>query len=401
MKPTDFIDQHRLRINELDAKIVSLLNERAKEVFSIGKIKKENGMPVHDPSRESIVLQKIRNLQMKSSDTPLTKDEMVNIYFKIIDSFRSYEEVHNRASSALSENQNTTGIFQQNLKVVFWGFGLMGASFYLALQEYVPHWQFVACDPFLKMEDFNKWKMDRNANVEALLTHEIPECDILILGAPVKEIVKFIRSGQFTKSRIVIDLGSVKGPILAEVEEYFKTENKDNNKTESKVLFVGGHPLAGKEKSGYQFADATLFYNKVFILNQDFPEVSQLVKIIGAIPYVINAQTHDRTLAASSHLLQIISTSLAMQYSDSEIDQNLFLLPGFSRDVLRVSGSSFDMWEPILSENKKNILNELEKLLQGLMTFKNAIQNEQWSEIKKWFSRANSFYKKIQETKLF
>ena len=400
---TNSIEHHRKIINDLDAQIVSLLNRRATEVFAIGKIKKEAGLAVHDPKRESLVLQKIRDLQMKSNDTPLTKDEMVNIYFKIIDSFRSYEEVHNRGHESIQENEQGTKTFTKNLNVVFWGFGLMSGSFFLALQEHFPHWNFTACDPFIQENEFQQWTTERNANIKWLNTQEVPESDILILGAPVKEIMQFIRSGKFKNAKVVIDLGSVKGPILSEVEAYFKTENTNslNSKTESKVLFVGGHPLAGKEKSGYKHSDATLFYNKVFILNKEAHEVMQLVKVIGAIPFVVSADTHDRTLAASSHLLQILSTLLAIQFSESEIDQNLCLLPGYSREVLRVSGSAFSMWEPIFTANKKNIVDEISKLTVALDKTKKWIEEGNMTGMRSLFEKANQFYKKIQETKLF
>ena len=185
----------------------------------------------------------------------------------------------------------------------FIGLGLIGGSIVKALRQAYPEMILKAYD-----KDRNGLSLARKDGVisEAYeaLTDSFFDCDYLFLCAPVSENDQFL--GQIRQSlhadTILTDVGSVKQTTHAAIE-----------KAGLSSVFIGGHPMAGSEKTGYQNASERLLENAYYILTptQESPVTAiqglqTLISSIGAIPLIMDYHTHDYVTAAVRHLPHII-----------------------------------------------------------------------------------------------
>ncbi len=180
--------------------------------------------------------------------------------------------------------------------------------------------------------------------------------DLVILAVPVgrarsvaRELAPWLAAGT-----IVTDVGSVKGPLVRDLEEAFAP----------RVRFVGGHPIAGREKSGVEAASPDLFSEALFVLtptSRTKPEAIRTVRrfweALGSRVVTIDPDDHDRILAAVSHLPHLIAYALVNTLFDLERrngDLLSFSAGGF-RDFARIAASSPRMWRDICLANRKNL----------------------------------------------
>ena len=182
------------------------------------------------------------------------------------------------------------------------------------------------------------------------------EADIVVLATPVRDILDKLASiGPWLKEGcVVMDIGSTKGAIcraMAEMPEH--------------VQPIGGHPMCGKETSGITMAEPNLYRDRVFVLSpleRTRPEAlnlaSELVQAIGARPLLLDAERHDRLVAAISHLPYLLAVTLvqAAESLAEEDDLAWKLAAGGFRDTSRVAGGSITMMMDILMTNREAIL---------------------------------------------
>jgi prephenate dehydrogenase len=192
---------------------------------------------------------------------------------------------------------------------------------------------------------------------------------------------------------LLTDVGSTKSAV---VERAIKVFGKNAGKR-----FLAGHPMAGKELSGVEFADADLFQNAVWFLtpmagqnlNEGvFAEYAGWIDQIGARIAMLPAEDHDRLCAWISHVPQMISTALASALVE-EFGQEAPLLPAGGRalqEMTRISASPYSMWRDIAISNKKNLADALWKVEQriahireNLATRKLAVEFEQAHQLRK------------------
>lgn len=117
--------------------------------------------------------------------------------------------------------------------------------------------------------------------------------------------------------------------------------------------FIAGHPMAGSQRSGLDAASPTLFEGKNWFVERGDERLERLIRDCGALPHVVDAQTHDAAVALTSHLPQVLATALAAHLHDH--DDVLDFAGSGLRDMLRIAGSSADMWAPILEANRDQL----------------------------------------------
>jgi prephenate dehydrogenase len=147
----------------------------------------------------------------------------------------------------------------------------------------------------------------------------------------------------------------------------------------SLVSFVAGHPFAGSELHGLAAADATLFERRPWFVDRSHDDVIQMIRAAGAEPAVVDAAEHDRVMALTSHLPQVVATALASLLEG--VDPR-FIGSG-AKSMLRLAGSSYAVWEPILDQNNENISAAAEQLWNAM----NAIGADD-------FERAQALYRR-------
>lgn len=191
------------------------------------------------------------------------------------------------------------------------------------------------------------------------------DCDIVFICTSVDKICDYVKKliPYIKKDCIITDVGSTKKNICSIMSQF------DN------INFIGGHPMAGSEKTGYKSAKAHLLENAYYILapgknisDNQIQQLKELVSLTGAIPVILNPDTHDYAVAAVSHVPHILASALVntVQQLDDENGNMHSLAAGGFKDITRIASSSAEVWDSICMDNS-------EKILQILKEFKNNI----------------------------
>ncbi len=249
------------------------------------------------------------------------------------------------------------------------GTGLIGGSLGLALRKKKFAGRIVGCDREGTLE---KARM-RGAIDDGTADpgDAIRGSQVVVLATPVLAIVDLIeRVGPVLPAKALLtDVGSTKATV---VEHAVKVFGKSAGKR-----FLAGHPMAGKESSGVDYADADLFQNAVWFLtplpgqslNEGlFAEYAGWIDQIGARIAMLPAEEHDRLCAWISHVPQMISTALAAALVE-EFGAEAPLLSAGGRalqEMTRISASPYSMWRDVAISNKKNLEDALWKVEQRL-----------------------------------
>ncbi len=249
------------------------------------------------------------------------------------------------------------------------GTGLIGGSLALALRKNKFAGRIVGCDREGTLERARmRGAIDDGTANPGDAVHG---SQIVVLATPILAICDLIeRLGPALPSKTLLtDVGSTKAAV---VERAVKVFGKSAGKR-----FLAGHPMAGKELSGVDFADAELFQNAVWFLsplpgqslNEGlFAEFAGWIDAIGARIATLPAQDHDRLCAWISHVPQMISTALAAALVD-EFGADAPLLSAGGRalqEMTRISASPYSMWRDVAISNQKNLGDALWKVEQRL-----------------------------------
>ncbi len=167
------------------------------------------------------------------------------------------------------------------------------------------------------------------------------------------------------------------------------------NKCNSKGFFAGGHPMTGKEKGGFENSDSLLFENSIYILTneaKDFFGWNDFIDIlhsIGARVALLNPKVHDMVVASVSHLPQLVAVSLinSANLKDSDVNFYDYAAGGF-RDMTRIASSAFDIWEPVVKQNKDKILSALDSFQEELIEMKKLISEGKLKQLEERFESA-------------
>ncbi len=268
------------------------------------------------------------------------------------------------------------------------GLGVIGGSLGLAIKHYRPEIHVVGFDTGTVMDRARKrGAIDSAAKT---LKHAVERADIVFLCTPISTILSLLpRVARFIQPHAVVtDVGSVKGIIQARAKKLFT----------SKGAFIGGHPMAGSEGSGIEYADALLFQNAVYVLclengkNPAVKTLAALVRSIGARVMVMNANEHDRIAATISHLPQLLAVTmmnLAGQKNRSN-PEFLQLAAGGFRDITRIASSPFPMWKDILRYNRTQIASVVKEIASQLHVMENDVRLDKPAHLLRKFRSAKS-----------
>jgi prephenate dehydrogenase len=249
------------------------------------------------------------------------------------------------------------------------GTGLIGGSFALAMRKRRFAGRIVGCDRESALKKAKMCGVIDNGFVEP--ADAVRGSQLVMLATPVLAIVDLIgRLGPgLPATTLLTDVGSTKTAVAERALQVFGQSARQR--------FLGGHPMAGKEHSGVDFADADLFHNAVWFLtplpgqnlNEGlFAEFAGWVDQIGARIATLPPEDHDRLCAWISHVPQMISTALAAALVE-EFGEEAPLLPAGGRalrEMTRIAASPYSVWRDIAISNKSNIEDALLKVEQRL-----------------------------------
>ncbi len=251
----------------------------------------------------------------------------------------------------MSEGSFTGSFHTRHLAIV--GMGLMGGSMAQALRDNVGMITGVDMSADTRAYALEHGIVDRATDD---LREGVSEADTVVLATPVRTIIDIVtkRIGSYLRSNtLLIDIGSTKQDICDIL-----------GRLPIGIHAIGGHPMAGKERSGITASDPTLYHNRPFVLcptRRTTPATRlralALVKALGAIPVEMEATRHDRIVAAISHLPYLLSATLVATAADeAQTDEAVWRLAasGF-RDMSRLAGSDVRMMGDILSTNTQAV----------------------------------------------
>ncbi len=231
----------------------------------------------------------------------------------------------------------------------------------------------------------------------------IPLCDLVVLCPPPQYIVEtgknllpHMRSGS-----LLTDVGSVKNAIVQALEPEALAAG---------VSFVGAHPMAGDERSGWQYYQADLYHDKLCFLTPTEQTPFEAVEIIRAFWQAVgcrilevSAEEHDLACARISHNLHILAAAIVLQNLSPEsrgADQAALAgiaAAGAFRDMTRIASADPGLWRGIIELNAEKTLTALDELMTELDRFKQVIANQDWEQLTRLFTQAKTLEDRWRE----
>lgn len=272
----------------------------------------------------------------------------------------------------------------------FIGFGLIAGSIARAIKNISPDCKITATSRSLEplRQAFDDKILD---NIAPEIDNSFLECDLILICTPVATIDSCLKKLKpfISDTCIISDVGSVKGYIM---------DAAKNNGLEKN--FIGGHPMAGSELSGYSNSYASMLENATYILTptqfstpNQIEAMREFVVDLKAVPIIMDADSHDYTAAAVSHVPHLSACALTQIVEKHETDDKYMhmLASGGFKDTTRIAASSPEMWSQICLTNKKIISQLLSEYIETLTQMRENIDSETPGYIDDAFTRSRAF----------
>jgi prephenate dehydrogenase len=249
------------------------------------------------------------------------------------------------------------------------GLGLIGGSIAFAARRAWPSTYVVAIDrdPVVR-EALSRRAIDAAADDLAA----VADADLIVLAAPVRQNIALLRhvAAHASTSAVITDVGGTKRAIVDAAAALSQP-----------VIFVGGHPLGGGARGGFEFATASLFARRPWIFTPHntagadaVRRLSAFVTGLGAQPMTLDAAEHDRLMALISHLPQLTATALMEVVGTAAAAGGLRMAGQGLVDTTRLASSPADVWRDICVTNADEISNALDLLIERLSEMRSDLQ---------------------------
>ena len=209
---------------------------------------------------------------------------------------------------------------------------------------------------------------------EKLDAHTISRCDLILLAIYPQGSASWLEdhADKISSNALVIDCCGIKTEIC---QRCFPVAKRYG------FTFVGGHPMAGSQFSGFKYSRADLFYGAPMVLVPPvFDNISLLDRVKEALTpchfgsfSVTTAQEHDKIIAFTSQMAHIVSNAYV---KSPTAQQHKGFSAGSYKDLTRVAWLNPQMWAELFLENRDNVLFELDHLIDSLKAYRNAISRE-------------------------
>lgn len=233
--------------------------------------------------------------------------------------------------------------------------------------------------------DLNK-EVIKNAISENSIDGELTQkrlqsCDYVFIPLYPEAVIEYVENNSsfFKEGAVVIDCAGVKRSVCDKCFEIAENNN---------FSFVGGHPMAGTQYSGFENSKDTMFYNAPFVLtpkeNEDILTLANAREVIMKLGFgrvsVMTPQKHDKLIAFTSQLAHIVSNAYVK--SPSALERK-GISAGSYKDLTRVAYLNEDMWTELFIENKENLIFELDYIISELQKYSDAIKNDDADRLKR------------------
>lgn len=254
------------------------------------------------------------------------------------------------------------------------GMGLIGGSLCRAFKQYTAHRVLGST----RNQQTVAFALSVNA-IDAPL-EDLSEPDVVFVALPPEATIEYLRThvGDFKPGAIVADICGVKQPVIEAADQLYHDHG---------VRYVGTHPMAGKEVSGFANSDVDLYKNASFIITPtaltDPDAVELLTRLASAIGFsrieTTDPMRHDTIISYTSQLAHVVSSAYIKSPTAAI---SLGFTAGSFQDMTRVAKLDPDMWTTLFALNQGPLLQELDTLLGNLTTFRSALAGGDWDRVR-------------------
>lgn len=267
------------------------------------------------------------------------------------------------------------------MKITVVGLGVIGGSFVKALKG--KGYEVYGIDTNQQTLDMAK---EEGCIIEGYLDGKdiIPETDLTIICLYPSLVLDFIKNNQFKPGSIVTDAVGIKSYFLREALSIIPDD----------VEYISIHPMAGREKKGYQYASKQVFENANFIIvyqddnkKSTIDFVQEFSKQLGFRSVkIMSPEAHDEIISFTSQLPHCLAVSL-MNSDDQKYETGKYIGDSF-RDLTRIANINEDLWDELFMNNKQYLLASIERFEEQLDILKNAIRDNDDESLKAAFRKS-------------
>ncbi len=276
-----------------------------------------------------------------------------------------------------------------NFSIGFIGLGLIGGSVAKSVKRIFPAYTVIGYDT--DSTALNQAYEDGTLDIIASDIETVAGCNYIFLCAPVHYNIEYLKllKPLISEDCILSDVGSVKSDIYNAVKELSLGKH-----------FIGGHPMVGSERSGYDAASDRLIENAYYFItpsdtvsSERTDEFVTFIGDLGAIPILYSPDEHDKITSYISHVPHVIAASLVNLVRKADTPDGILkaLAAGGFKDITRIASSNPTVWEHILLSNPDNIVNGLKEYAELINKMISDIENGDAKDINAFFEASRNY----------
>lgn len=335
------IEELRSEIDSIDRNLLSLMAKRLQLALEINRAKQRAKLPLRDSSRERRVLATAAH----GKYPPILDTEAAAIMRAVLDFSRT----------AVKRRIATEDLKPLNIAMV--GIGMVGGSVAKALKRAMPAHKLMGVDLPEQLDGPGLSGLFDGLVTPKRSSDAVRSADVVFLCAPPAQNLELLEvmHREVADATIVTDVGGVKQRICDRARLLYAVPGP---------VFVGGHPMAGKAQSGFEYSSAELFQDRAWILTPDagtdvepLRVLKSLIESTGAAVQLLTPEEHDRLVPAVSHLPQLASVALMLTIGGRDRGVGGPAL----RDMTRLAESSPALWEELLASSRETVVGEIQR----------------------------------------
>ncbi len=284
---------------------------------------------------------------------------------------------------------------KQDFQIGFIGLGLIGGSIAKSIRRLFPDTTIIGFD--VDQNALSLALADGTLTKTVTAIEAMGDCDYIFLCAPVHYNIAYlpILKRIIKDTCILTDVGSVKSDIYKAIHDSHLDD-----------FFIGGHPMVGSERSGYDAANDRLIENAYYFVTpsatvqpEKVEEFRTFLEDLGAIPIVYSPERHDEITAYISHIPHVIASALVNLVAGKEDENEMLkqLAAGGFKDITRIASSNPVVWEHILLSNPQNVIAGLQTYIDELNHMIQSIESENAREIYRFFEEAKNYRNSVPD----
>lgn len=367
------IDELRQRMDALDGELLQLLARRAELSIEIARAKREQNLPARDHAREQQMLDRAR----ETAPAPLTPQAAETCLRAALEATRPLAQMGSATKPPAR-------------RIAILGLGLIGGSIARALKQSNPEHTLRGVDAPPRLDEPRASGLFASLHEPEQGKAAVADAEVVFLCASPKVNLRLLPHlcADLAPDAVVTDVGGTKTEICQLARKWFKGKTGP--------WFIGGHPMAGREVSGFAASDPCLFADRPWVLTprhsvalEPMKLLQGLIESTGARLALLTPEDHDRTVVAVSHLPQLVSLAIAMCVGGRDRG----IAGPALREMTRLADSPPALWNELLRSRSELVTIELQRLRSYLSDLEMAVAFGE--DLTRYFVRAADMRRRL------